>query len=927
MFHNMPSIDAIIFIVFLIFNFTLGLFSSRGIKNIKEYAVGNRNFSVLTISATLIATFIGGEDFFGHLSEVYMHGLYYMWALILGYFLLIFINGNFLVPRMGEFSKCLSLADSMGSLYGKYVRSITAVLACFSSAGMVAVQLQISGSLVEYLFNVPTIWGIIIGGFIITLYSSFGGIKSVTLTDVLQLFTICVVIPVLIICVYNAVEAPFDIVEAVKNHELFNYKEVFDFSRPKSLKYLIIFLFIAIPGMGAPEVQRIIMSKSPLHARRSYLITSVICPLIACAFSFLAVVLMITKPGMAQNDVAKHIIFDYSFTGLKGLTLVGIMAMVMSTADSYVNATSVMMTHDLGSAFNFKFKNELLVSRLTSGVVGLIAMYLASKEGTILDLLMLSSTFNMPVITVPFIMAILGFRTTTRVVLIGMLAAVITIFAWDHFVNNPDFGALIPAMAANFLTLLIGHYLLKEPGGWVGVKDETPLIALRLRRKERIEKIKNYIKNFSIREILLNNRPKNEKLYAALALFAMASNFFSLFTLSQEVRNANIMPIGVFLTFSLLLNTSLIAFALWSGNRFVFLRSVFWSLAIFVSLIATNFFFTIMGSFKEIHMMIFLVSIIVVFSVVRWNWSIFLISLGIFLTYKISFNGLYSVEMQNNLNSMEFKVYYLTLLLSAIVVIFLRPKQIEADIERIKLDSLGEQADFSKKELYLLSSSQRRFVEEVQHEIGNSALFINLAKLIYDNYTKWDSEKVKENLHMMISSANRFYNYTSNIVNYALISDQNYKLKKEQVNISALLTQIIDKLESLFLKEIQEKSLTLKVNIAPNVIAVTDSYYLQQVFNNFITNALQYSEHGVIGITLHSTQTQVIFNIKDQSMAIDKTEMHKIFEDSLSQNDSDTKMRGISLILNKKIVQSLGGSVQLESDSGQGSSFTIFLAK
>ena len=57
------NIDTVIFIGFLVINLIFGLFSSRGIKNIKEYAVGNRNFSTATIAATIIATWIGSGFF------------------------------------------------------------------------------------------------------------------------------------------------------------------------------------------------------------------------------------------------------------------------------------------------------------------------------------------------------------------------------------------------------------------------------------------------------------------------------------------------------------------------------------------------------------------------------------------------------------------------------------------------------------------------------------------------------------------------------------------------------------------------------------------------------------------------------------------------------------------------------------------------
>ena len=60
------NVDSIIFISFLVVNVTLGLLSSRGVSGIRDYALGNRNFSTVTIAATIVATWISGEFFFAN---------------------------------------------------------------------------------------------------------------------------------------------------------------------------------------------------------------------------------------------------------------------------------------------------------------------------------------------------------------------------------------------------------------------------------------------------------------------------------------------------------------------------------------------------------------------------------------------------------------------------------------------------------------------------------------------------------------------------------------------------------------------------------------------------------------------------------------------------------------------------------------------
>ena len=110
------DIDSGIFIAFLVVTLVAGLFSSRGTKNIQEYAVGDRRFSTATIVATIIATWIGGEFFYVNLAESYTNGLNHIWVAVLGDFFAILIVGTVLAPRMGEFLGKLSIAEANESI-------------------------------------------------------------------------------------------------------------------------------------------------------------------------------------------------------------------------------------------------------------------------------------------------------------------------------------------------------------------------------------------------------------------------------------------------------------------------------------------------------------------------------------------------------------------------------------------------------------------------------------------------------------------------------------------------------------------------------------------------------------------------------------------------------------------------------------------
>ena len=244
------NIDSAIFIGFLVVNLIFGLRSSRGIKNIKEYAVGDRNFSTATIVATIVATWVSGEFFFTNISETYTHGLHFIWITVLGDFLCLFFVGIFFAPRMGEFLGRLSIAEAMGGLYGERIRIITAIAGFIGTAGLIAIQLKMGGLVFEYVLNLPPIYGTILVTLIVVVYSSLGGIKSVTFTDVIQFFTFAVVIPIIAYTILTSIDNVDIITNTLATNPKFDYKEVFDFSNAQSLHHLFLAFFFIIPSFS-----------------------------------------------------------------------------------------------------------------------------------------------------------------------------------------------------------------------------------------------------------------------------------------------------------------------------------------------------------------------------------------------------------------------------------------------------------------------------------------------------------------------------------------------------------------------------------------------------------------------------------------------------------------------------------------------------
>ena len=192
------TVDHIIFFAFLILNIILGLKSSKNITSITQYAIGDRNFSTGAIVATIVATWIGGGFFIENIIENYTNGLYYFFTSI-AQVLSFFIIGYFFIPRMKEFLGKLSIAEAMGEIYQNKVRLIVSVCGFIGVSGIIAIQFKVAGLVFEYLLNISKFQGIFLIGAVVILYSTMGGIKSVTFTDMIQFLTFGSIIPIMLV--------------------------------------------------------------------------------------------------------------------------------------------------------------------------------------------------------------------------------------------------------------------------------------------------------------------------------------------------------------------------------------------------------------------------------------------------------------------------------------------------------------------------------------------------------------------------------------------------------------------------------------------------------------------------------------------------------------------------------------------------------
>lgn len=937
------NIDAIIFIGFLTLNLLFGLVASQGVSTMRAYSIGDKKFSTATIASTIVATCIGGSFFVTSLTEAYRQGLGIIIVFCVGDLLNLFLIGKFFVPRMKEFLNTLSIAEAMGDLYGQNVRIITAISGFIGISGIIAIQLKISGLLFEFALGMPLIYGIVISGIIITIYSSLGGIKSVTFTDVIQFVTFGTIIPVIAYFLFQGINTELSIVNTLANNPLFDLTKIFSFYNP-NLYYLIsIFVWLVIPAFNPAIFQRIVMAKDTHQASQSFRVAAIFYFLLCAITCWIGILLLTLYPNLHAKDILKVMISEHNWAmGFKGIILAGIMAMVMSTVDSYINSSAILLVHDLRQTIGKKLLiNELKTTRICSAFIGLFSIILAIRSGSLLDLIINASMFYMPVVTVPFIMTIFGFRSSSKSVIAGMIAGFGSAIIWEIYFKISNIGGVAPGMLANLFVLFFTHYFFKQPGGWQKTLKPEVKPASIYPKQKMIDRITNTFKQ---------NLPTKDIYVATVGLFMLISNFLSANMLSPALYfqySAIFDPIYVI---TLLTATGLISYPLWPEHlkrtNFVL---VIWHVILFIVPICFSCMNVIITNFSEVQLMVFMANMVVISALLNWRTVLLFVSTGIILALFLFKNNINTDAPQLSLEwfSLEFKIAYLLFLASSIIIAFLKPKQEQYEAAEIKAETLentvthlGQEVDelqevvthYSERvgdqaqEIERLGATAQKILNNVNHElrlpVGN---VMNFAQMLSEGLEKYSTEHLKMLLDEVLQNSNRLSSMILNMLDLAMLEAKKIELYKQTINLSDMIYERVKNCCTIYL---QEKSINFEMNIEPEIFIFADPNYIRQTIDNLVINAITYSKDGTIKIDLHNTNDDTVeVVIKDQGIGIPKNELYDIFTPFTmsSKTESKAQGRGIGLALCKTAIEAHGGHIKVESDGILGALFTISL--
>ena len=179
-------------------------------------------------------------------------------------------------------------------------------------------------------------------------------------------------------------------------------------------------------------------------------------------------------------------------------------------------------------------------------------------------------------------------------------------------------------------------------------------------------------------------------------------------------------------------------------------------------------------------------------------------------------------------------------------------------------------------------------------------------------------------------SSQALLNLIDDIIDVAKIEAGHIRIIPHKIDISGLLKELYTSIKRDLLVNGKEVELSLTVPFDGEFMINVDSFRLKQILQNILNNSVKFTEKGEIefGYRLTANDTMIRFFVRDTGIGIPKDQQKVIFERFRQADDSSTRKyggTGLGLWVSRNLVELMGGSIQVESDPGRGSTFFVEL--
>jgi len=416
---------------YVAFVFTKGVLKARRVHNSDDFLVAGRNVGWFFLFCTMGATVIGGGASIGAIGRTYEWGLL-MLLVSTGWYLHFIISGLLVAPQFRK-AELYTVVGYFGLRFGEGPRFVVLVLSLLFSVFIVAAQMAAFGTVLSAILpqlgNADLILklSILVGGALVIIYSTAGGLLAVIHTDVYQFVILLLGFAItMLLCLPDVLSLGSEvagIVPAAFFHPHGGYGWLF---------LVTTFLAFFLGETFAPGyATRYCVGKNISETKRGIAGVGFFLALVFPAILFvIALFARIHHPGIEPQQALPLVIKQLNNPLVGGLIVGALLMAVMSSADSALNSATAIFVKDLFEHqlgwFRGDDSKKLKAARLSTALLGGLSILIAVLWSDIIGLLLVTYHLWAPAIIIPVLVGAVSktrSRTLNANILFAMLAA------------------------------------------------------------------------------------------------------------------------------------------------------------------------------------------------------------------------------------------------------------------------------------------------------------------------------------------------------------------------------------------------------------------------------------------------------------------------------------------------------------------------